>query len=206
MFSSDVISEVPKGVKGADITHLVRENGRECGHILWEIKRTKNWSNDFIPKLKGDMRELGAHVGIVATTTLPKGVEKFGLVDGVWVCEIQYALQLASALREGIIEVARQRIANEGKSDKMEMLYTYLTGTQFAQHIKSILEVIIAMRSDLDSEKRSIEKLWAKREMQIERTKKAAIRIHGDLEGIIGQSLPSSSMLALPEDNEPLLE
>ncbi|MFM7775155.1 MAG: DUF2130 domain-containing protein [Candidatus Kapaibacterium sp.] len=198
-FVFDSITEVPKGVKGADIVQTVRDQHRDCGLILWEIKRTKTWSNEYIPKLKADMRELHAHVGIIATTSLPKGVETFAMVDGVWVSDIRYALQLSSALREGIIDVARQRVANEGKSDKMELLYDYLTGQQFAQHIQSIMEVIITMRKELESEKAAYERIWAKREKQIERTRKAAVRIHGELEGIMGQTLSSSSLLALPD-------
>lgn len=198
-FMFDTIAEVPKGVKGADIVQTVVDQHRECGLILWEIKRTKTWSNEFIPKLKADMRELSAHVGIIATTALPKGVEMFANVDGVWVSDIRYALQLAGALREGVILVSRQRVANEGKSEKMELLYDYLTGPQFAQHIQSIMEVIITMRKELESERTAYERIWAKREKQIELTRKAALRIHGELEGIIGQTLTSSSMLALPD-------
>ncbi len=198
-FVWDEIKPVPKGVKGADVVHRVIEQGRDSGIILWEFKRTKSWNKEWINKLKEDVRDMRAHIAVIVTSVLPDGVESFAMIDGVWVCDVRFAVPLASVLRDGVIEVAKQRVASEGKSEKMEMLYHYLTGQEFAQHMQSMMEVFITMRKELDDEKRAYEKIWAKREKQIERTQRSAIRIRGDLEGIVGAALPPVQNLQLPE-------
>ncbi len=201
-FLFDDVKPVPKGVRGADIIHHVYENAQDCGVILWESKRTKGWDKKWVPKLKEDLRELRASVAVIVTTVLPENVDSFANIDGVWVCSVAFAIPLAAVLRDGLIEVAKQRRAAEGKNEKMDVLYHYLTGQDFANHMQSMMEVFINMRKELDDEKRAYERIWAKREKQIERTQRSAIRIRGDLEGIVGNALPAMTQLELPAASE----
>ncbi len=201
-FIYDDIKPVPKGVKGADVVQQVFEKGQDCGLIVWESKRTKAWSKDWITKLKEDQRALRASVAVIVSTVLPDEVDSFANMDGVWVCSVPYAIALASVLREGMIEVAKQRRAAEGKNEKMDVLYHYLTGQDFANHMQAMMEVFVSMRKELDDEKRAFERIWAKREKQIERTQRSALRIRGDLEGIVGNALPPIERLELPSGND----
>jgi hypothetical protein len=201
-FVYDSIQPVPKGIRGADVIQTVRDATRDCGIILWESKRTKGWSKEWIPKLKEDQRNLRADMAVLLSTALPEGIRNFAQVEGVWVCDITNAIALAGVLREGLIAVAKQRAANEGKSEKMELLYHYLSGQEFAQHVQSMMEVFINMRKELDDERRAYEKIWAKREKQIGRMERSAARLRGDLEGIMGNALPAVEMLGLPDVSE----
>jgi len=195
-FSSDEIIAVPKGIKGADIIQKVHdETGRYCGSIVWETKRTKAWSGGWIQKLKDDQRELRAEVAAIVTEVLPKDVNGFGCVSGVWVLGYSLVGGVASALRHGLLDVAQTILARRGKEEKTELLYSYLSGPQFRQRVEAIVETFSAMKEELDKEKRAINKIWAKREKQIERVIGNTVGMYGDLEGII--SLPQIESLEL---------
>lgn len=199
-FVYDDIKPVAKGVRGADVLHtVISQLGVECGKIIWEFKRTKTWSHDYIPKLKDDMREAKADVAVIETVTMPKSVERIGNVDGVWVCDVQSAIGLATALRQGLLDIARTRSAADGKNEKMEIVYDYLAGNEFRQRVTAIVETFITMKQDLDKEKNAMLKLWSQREKQIERLTLNTIKMYGELHGIIGNSLPSIPSLELGE-------
>ena len=198
-FKSDEFEPVEKGVKGADVIHKVRtKSGHYCGTILWETKRTKAWSDGWIPKLKLDQRRVKAELAVVVTTSMPKKVERIGNIDGVWITDFPYVLGIGMALREILIEVTQARSALAGKADTREVIYNYLTGSEFKQRIEAFIEPVIAMRIDLVAEKNAIEKLWAKREKQIQRVEQSIAGMHGDLQGIIGAALPLIQLLELP--------
>jgi hypothetical protein len=205
-FPTDAIVPVSKGVRGADLLQLVRTiSGRECGTIVWETKRTRNWSQSWIPKLKGDQRTQAAEIAVLVTEALPDGVRAFELIDGVWVTAPSCAMALATALRQGLVSVANERLAADGKTGKMEQLYEYLAGTEFRQKIEAIVEGFVTMKTDLESEKRAFAKIWARREKQIERVITNTALMYGNVQGIIGQStLPEIQCLTLnglPESN-----
>ncbi|MBU1152485.1 DUF2130 domain-containing protein [bacterium] len=200
-FPFDEIDSVSSGVKGADISHIVKtQSGRICGKILWETKRTKIWSDGWIQKLKDDQREAKADLAVIVSEILPKGFHHFRQIDGVWVTDIPSALSLALALRVILIQVARTREIQTGKEEKMEIVYNYLTGIEFRNRVQAIMEGFIAMKQDLDSEKRAMTSIWAKREKQIERVIQNIAGMHGELEGIAGSSLPVVKMLELPSE------
>ncbi|MCK6543000.1 DUF2130 domain-containing protein [bacterium] len=200
-FPLDVISEVPKGIRGADVLQRVyNRSGLESGTIIWESKRTKEWSPSWIQKLKDDMRSAGANVAVLVTQALPKEIKTMGNLDGVWITGFGTAVELAEVLRVGMTELAQTRIAAVGKNEKMEMLYNYLTGNEFRQKMEAVLEAFVQMRGDLDQERRSMEKNWQRREKQIERMMVSMSRMNGDLEGIMGTALPVIPALELPED------
>ena len=198
-FRTDVVQPVPKGIRGADVIQYVKTQlGNSCGSIIWESKRTKAWSDGWIQKLKDDQREVKATVAVLVSTTLPKGIKHIGNVEGVWVVDFSAAMGLALALRNGLVDLARTRASVAGKGEKMELVYNYLAGQEFRQRIEAIVESYTAMKDDLDSEKRAMEKIWAKREQQLQRSVKNIAGVYGDLQGIIGSALQPISRLELP--------
>ncbi len=201
-FRSDGIEPVAKGVRGADIVQRVRdEAGRQCGTIIWESKRTKAWSDAWVQKLKDDQRAAKAELAVIVSAVLPKDVNRFGNYEGIWVADFESALGLATALRANLIEVTRASSSLQGKNDKMELIYAYLSGTGFKQRVEAIVESFVSLKSDLEAEKRSMEKIWAKRDAQIERVIKSTAGMYGDLQGIIGSALPEVKLLELPPGN-----
>lgn len=202
-FPYDQIEPVGKGIKGADILQRVyTSTGQFCGTIIWESKNTKSWSDGWIEKLKDDQRTAKAEIAAIATITLPKDVSHFAFIEGVWVTDFSTVIGVASALRANLSQVAITKLAAEGKSDKMEMLYGYLSGTEFKQRVEAIVESFVAMKDDLEREKRAMESVWAKRDKQIQKVIHNVSGMYGDMQGIIGASLPKIEYLELPEPAE----
>ena len=197
-FPRDTIEPVPKGEFGGDTLHrIIGPLGQLCGTILWESKRTKNWSDGWLVKLRDDQRAAKAEIAVIVTQTLPKVVESFDLIDGVWVTHSRSMLSVAVALRHSLIEVASARQALEGQQTKTEMVYQYLTGPRFRHRVQAIVEAFSSMQEDLDKEKKAITKQWAKREEQIERVMGATVGMYGDLQAIAGKTLQEIEGLEL---------
>lgn len=197
-FRHDRILPVPKGMRGADVMQIVcTPSGQQCGTIIWESKRTKAWSDSWIDKLKEDQREAKADIAVIVSVTLPKDITGIGQINGVWVTDYTLAIGLATALRAVLVEVAKVKTSVEGKAGKMEMLYEYLAGPEFRQQIEGIVEAFVSMKNDLDAEKRAMEKIWSKREKQIEKVVKNTSRMYGSLQGIVGSTLPELKALEL---------
>ncbi len=189
-FPVDVIQPVPKGEHGGDVVQQVRgATGQDCGTILWESKRTKNWSDGWLAKLRADQRTAKAEFSVLVSQVLPKDVDTLDFVDSVWVAHPRAVLPVAIALRHSLIEVAAARQANQGQQGKMEMVYQYLTGSTFRQRVQAIVEAFSSMQEDLDRERKVIGKQWAKREQQIEQVMQSTVGMYGDLQGIAGKSL-----------------
>lgn len=188
-FPRDTIEPVPKGEFGGDaLQRVMGPLGQVCGTILWESKRTKNWSDGWLVKLRDDQRTAKADIAIIVSQTLPKDVEAFDLVDGIWVTNAKSVFSLAVALRHSLIELASARQALDGQQTKTEMVYQYLTGPRFRHRVEAIVEAFSFMQEDLDREKKAITKQWAKREEQIERVMQATVGMYGDLQAIAGKS------------------
>ena len=209
-FPHDEIQPVPKGIRGADLIQIVRTAfGAKCGVLLLETKNTKAWSSQWIPKLKDDMIETRAAIAILVSVVLPDDVIRFGMVDGVWVSDPLSAIPLACALRQQLISLDCERQASVGKNEKMELLYQYLSGTEFKQRIEGIVEAFIAMQDQVNKERRAMEKQWKEREKQIERVIKNTVGLYGDMQGIIGGQIPLIHLLEfeseaarnIPEDS-----
>ncbi len=197
-FPLDQIHPVAKGEHGGDVLHRVASSfGQACGTILWESKRTKNWSDGWLIKLREDQRQAKAEIAIIVSQALPKEVETFEFIDGVWVTHPKVALPLAIAMRNTLMEVAGARQASEGQQTKMEMVYQYLMGPRFRQRVQAIVEGFSSMKEDLDKERKVIMKQWAKREEQIDRVMMATVGMYGDLQGIAGKSLQEIDGLEL---------
>ncbi len=196
-FPLDDVAAVSKGAFGADVSHVVRDRTvGDCGCILWESKRTKNWNAEWLAKLRDDQRRVKAQVAIIVSDQLPAGVQSFSLVEGIWVTNRACALNLATALRTGLVQVAAARRALEGQQGKMEILYNYLSSDQFKQRIEGIIEPFKAMRTQLEKEKATMQTRWAEREKQLDRALASTCGLYGDLGGIIGQSLPAIEHLS----------
>lgn len=189
-FPRDTIEPVPKGEHGGDaLQHVVGPNGQPCGTIIWESKRTKNWSDGWLAKLREDQRTAKAEIAVIVSQSLPKEIETFGLVENVWVTHTKTVLPVALMLRHTLIEVGSARQASEGQQTKTEMVYQYLTGPRFRHRVEAIVEAFSSMQEDLDKEKKAIIKQWAKREEQIDRVMQATAGMYGDLQGIAGKTI-----------------
>lgn len=188
-FPQDLIEPVPKGEFGGDVLHrVIGPLGQRCGAILWETKRTKNWSDTWLPKLRDDQRAAKAELALIVSHTLPRGVETFDFIDGVWVSDSRCAIPVAIALRQSLISLSAVRQAGEGQQTKMELVYHYLTGPRFRHRIEAIVEKFSDMQSDLDKERKATTRLWAKREAQIRGVIESTVGMYGDLQGIAGKS------------------
>ena len=197
-FPFDLIEPVAKGEFGGDALHRVHSSGGiASGTILWESKRTRNWSDGWLGKLRDDQRSAKADVCVLVSQVLPKGVDAFDLVDGVWVASPQAALPVALMLRQGLLEVAQTRALAVGQQTKAEMVYQYLTGPRFKQRVEAIVEAFSSMQDDLDKERKVITRQWAKRQQQIERVMDATVGMYGDMQGIAGKSLQEIEGLEL---------
>ncbi len=197
-FPFDQILPVPKGEHGGDVVHrVVTPIGQPCGTILWESKRTKNWSDSWLVKLREDQRAAKAEIAVIVSQTLPKNVDTFESIDGVWVTHPKSALPVAMALRQMLMEVASARQASEGQQTKMELVYQYLMGPRFRQRVQAIVEGFSTMHEDLHKERKVIMKQWAKREEQIDRVMQATVGMYGDLQGIAGKTLQEIEGLEL---------
>jgi hypothetical protein len=197
-FPHDRIEPVPKGEHGGDILHrVVLPSGVVCGTILWESKRTKNWSDGWLAKLREDQRTAKAEIAVVVSAVLPKGVDTFDHIDGIWVTHPRAILPVALSLRQTLIEVNSARQASEGLQTKTELVYQYLTGPRFRQRVQAIVESFSAMKEDLDKERKVIMKQWAKRDEQIERVMQSTVGMYGDLQGIAGKTIQEIEGLEL---------
>ncbi len=204
-FPFDAIESVEKGEIGADVLQkVVSQSGNASGSIIWESKRTKNWSDGWLTKLREDQRTAKADIAVLVSQVLPKGVESFDVIDGVWVTSPRAALPVATVLRHTLIQVNMARQISEGQQTKTEMVYEYLTGPRFRQRVEAIVEAFSSMQEDLDKERKVIMKQWAKREEQIERVMGATIGMYGDLQGIAGKSLQEIEGLELQALESPL--
>ncbi|MDF3076248.1 MAG: hypothetical protein K0S09_137 [Sphingobacteriaceae bacterium] len=200
-FPFDVIDEVGKGVRGADCMQVVRNNfGQECGRIIYESKRTKDFGGDWIEKLKKDMRAVGADVAVIVTQCYPKGMDCFGEKDGVWICSFDELKAVAYVLRDGIIKLANATRSQENKGDKMHMLYDYLTSSEFNGQWKAISEGFMSMKLSIQQERNAMEKLWKSREKQLEKILLNAVHISGSVEGIAGKDIISLSLEGETDD------
>ncbi len=197
-FPFDDICPVAKGEHGGDVLQRVRSAyGNCCGTILWETKRTRNWSDGWLVKLREDQRAAKADIAVIVSHALPKEIETFELIDGVWVTHPKTMIPVGFSLRQILVEVASVRQSSEGQQTKAEMIYGYLTGPRFRQRVQALVEAFSGMQEDLDKERKVIMKQWAKRQEQIERVMQATVGMYGDLQGIAGKTIQEIEGLEL---------
>ncbi len=202
-FPLDSIEEIKKGARGGDCIQIVNTRSRQnCGKIYYESKRTKDYQPSWIEKFKADMREKGADIGVLVTEAMPSDFDRMGIKDGVWICSYEEFKGLCAVLRESIIQLSLAVASQENKGDKMYMLYDYLTSNNFRMQIEAIVEGFSSMKTALDSEKRSMQRIWKEREKQIEKVITNTIDMYGSIKGIAGNAIQSVKALELPGANE----
>ncbi len=202
-FPFDTIEEIKKGARGADCLQIV--NTREmqnCGTIYYESKRTKDFQKSWIEKFKADIREKGADIGVLVTEALPKDLERMGMVDGVWICTYEEFKALSSVLREQVVRLAHAINSQENRSDKMGLLYSYLTSNEFRMQIEAIVEGFTQMQNDLDAEKRAMARIWKQREKQISKVLESTTALYGSIRGIAGNAIGHVKALELPYEED----
>ena len=200
-FPFDLISEVGKGVKGADCLQTIRNNmGQECGTIIYESKRRQNFSVEWIEKLKKDMRNQKADIAVIVTSVMPKDMDCFGLKEGVWICSFSEVKAMSGVLRDGVIRVFNSAKSHENKGDKINMLYDYLISHEFSEKWKAMREGFKSIYDSIQREKDVMEKLWAARKKQLEKILYNSNDIKGSIEGISGKD--SINMNLLDNDEE----
>ena len=202
-FPFDTISDVEKGIRGADLVQDVRnEFGQNVGKIAWESKNTKNWTEAWVEKLKEDRLRAGAGIAVLVSNVLPEGVKSFGLYRDIWVTNYESLLPLASILRVQMIEMTKVQNSLKGKDEKMEVIYNYLISPEFKAKIENIIEAFSTMQDELDKEKPAMERLWSAREKQLRRVIDNTARLYGDMQGLIGSQLPKVDYLELGDGEE----
>lgn len=200
-FPDDIISEVPKGVRGADIIQFVRtKSGIDCGQIVWEIKNTKTWTKSWLTKLKQDQRILKAEIGIIVTSAMPEDIDNFGFKKGIWVTNKKSAFSLVHALRQQLLKVQQVKSASSGKQSNAEAVYDYLASNEFRQRIETLVEYFDARRAEIGKERNYFLKKWEQEETNIYKAMSGAIGVYADLQGITGSALPKINNLELPEE------
>ena len=201
-FPLDDLQPVAQGSRGADLHQVIIDpRGVRCAAILWECKNAKNWSDAWIPKLKADQRALHADVAFLVTSSLPRGMARFGLVDGVLVCDFATAVALAAVVRTNLLQLSQARNAAINKGEKLELLHRYLSGVQFRQRVEAIVEAFSTMRGDLEQERRAAERAWARRTKQIEAVTLGVAGMYGDLQGLV-PGLGSIPLLDMPDEDD----
>jgi hypothetical protein len=200
-FPFDVVEEVGKGVEGADCMQIVRNAaGKECGKIIYESKRAKNWSNAWVSKLKTDMRNKGADMAILVTQAFPKDMDRFGTREGIWICSYAEVASVASVLRSAVMCVADAKKSEENKGEKMQMLYAYISGTEFRQQIETIAESFQSLQFSINKERILMEKMWKEREKQLQKAFINTAHIYGSMKGILGASVTDIPLLEGTEE------
>ena len=190
-FPNDKISPVGKGVRGADIVQEVWDSkGNYNGKILWELKNTKTWQEGWIEKLKADKRTINAQEAVIISEILPVAMTVAGYHNGIWVTNRTFVITLASTLRAKLIEVFYAKQSVQAKDGKMELMYTYLSGTEFKHRIEAIVEAFTNMQNEIEKEKRYFMNKWSRDEKNIRMVIDNTFGMHGDLKAIIGRTLP----------------
>lgn len=197
-FLHDEVIPIGKGVAGGDIIQKVRTpTGKTAGIILWETKRAK-WSQIWLGKLREDARKIGATIPVLVCENVPEDIKTFGLIDGVIITSITYCLPLADILRRSIMQIAVAKSTASNKDEKLERLYQYLQSEAFRHRFEAYMEGVLEMQQDLETERRSMHRIWKKRELQIDRTLENISKMYGELQGIMGNTLPDIKTLTLP--------
>ncbi len=197
-FPLDTIEEIKKGIRGGDCMQIVNTRSRQnCGTIYYESKRTKDFQPSWIEKFKTDIREKGAEIGVLVTDVLPSDLDRMGFKDGIWICTYEEFKGLCGVLRESIIQISNAIGSQENKGDKMHMIYDYLTSPIFRMQVEAIVEGFSQMKTDLDSEKRSMQRIWKQREKQIEKVITNTIDMYGSIKGIAGNAIGTVKALEL---------
>ena len=206
-FPLDTIDEIKKGARGGDCIHIVNTRSvQNCGTIYYESKRTKDFQPSWIEKFKADIRAKGANIGVLVTEVMPSDMDRMGLKDGIWICNYDEFKGLCAVLRQSIIQLSTAISTQDNKGEKMHMLYDFLTSNTFRMQIEAIVEGFTQMKTDLETEKRSFQRIWKQREKQIDKVTLNTIEMHASIKGIAGNAIQSVKALELPGEEDEIFE
>lgn len=201
-FPLDSIEEIKKGARGGDCIQIVHTRSvQNCGSIYYESKRTKDFQPTWIEKFKADIRAKGANIGVLVTEVMPSDMDRMGLKDGIWICNYDEFKGLCAVLRQSIVQLSNAISTQENKGDKMHMLYDFLTSNTFRMQIEAIVEGFTQMKTDLETEKRSFQRIWKQRDKQIDKVTLNTIEMHASIKGIAGNAIQAVKALELPGED-----
>jgi len=202
-FPLDTIDEIKKGVRGGDCIQIVNTRSRQnCGMIYYESKRSKEFSPRWIEKFRDDIRDKGADIGVLVTEVMPSGMDRLGMVEGVWVCSYEEFKGLCAVLRDSIVRLSLMSGSQENKGEKMQMLYDFLTSPSFKLQMEAIVDGFTKMKSELDREKRAMQRIWKEREKQLDKVLLSTAEMYGSVRGIAGNAIQPMKALELPGEGE----
>ena len=204
-FPTDAIQPVKSGKRGADVIQSVRSARGDCGKLLWESKNHKHWSDSWIDKLRADQQAEKADVAIIVTAALPASIDHIGFVRGVWVCDFTSIVPLAIALHHQLDAIQQARTIDTNRSQVLDDVYEYVCGREFQHYVANTVVAALTMKTELDAERTAAERMFKKREKQIEAQVRNLAGLYGGLQGIAGGALqPVAALeLPLPPDEEP---
>ncbi|WP_072622522.1 DUF2130 domain-containing protein [Spirulina major] len=191
-FPTDKIDKTTKGAHGVDLYQSVMYNGQNCGLIVHEIKNTKNYQKDWIPKLKKDIVEKKATCAVLLTKTMPDGVEAgFKFEDNILIVDwFSYRLAV-SMLRNQMIKIQEKSQSIEIGNRYALDLWTYVNGADFANQ----LEHVITRQKNAQKQFDAMRKKFA----TFEQSFANAIQAQEDLIGRLGAFTMETEILELPE-------
>lgn len=200
-FPLDTIEEIKKGVRGGDCIQTVHTRSQQhCGTIYYESKRAKEFQQGWIEKFKADIRTKGSTIGVLVTEVMPSDLPRMGMKDGIWICTFGEFKSLSNVLRESIIQLNNAVVTQENKGDKMHLLYDFLTSNVFRMQVEAIVEGFSQMKSDLESEKRAMMRIWKQREKQLDKVITNTVDMYGSIRGIAGNAVQAVAALELPAE------
>ena len=147
--------------------------------------------------MKANSIEAKADVAILVTQVLPEGMRNFGPYEGVYVTNFECLAEVARLIRGTLIKLAQTREVNVGKNEKMEVLWKYLTSNEFSQRLSMVVETIGLERLEIEKERVAYTRMWANREKRLGRVMDNMAAMYGDLQGLMGKSLPELKLLEL---------
>ena len=200
-FPLDEVEPVPSGHHGADIILNIKDAGINVGKIIIEVKNTQNWSNNWIPTLLQNQADANADLAVLVSTKLPANMSEGGLKDNVWACRFAEFKYLMQALRQSVVAVSQARSQAETRDNDASRLYDFVLSTQFQHAMNALVTPVQKMREHHETEKRALQRVWRKRETEIENALENAANIIGSLAAHVpqGQLPPLADFPALED-------
>lgn len=191
---NDEVEEVKKGQRGADVILNVFDEFKPAGKIIIESKNAKTYKKEWIDKIKEDTVLVKGDIAILVTNTLPNNIEHAGQIDGVWICDYHSFKFLIFALRETIIKLNQSLLVNTNRAEKTDMLFDYLTSNEFRSQLEGIISGFVSIKTNIAEERYAMERIWKKREVELEKAIMQTNGFYGSIKGIVGAAIPDISL------------
>jgi len=162
-FPDDQIERIGRGEPGADIRHLIRHNGRDCGLIIYDSKNHKQFRDEHVAKLARDQLAARAEHAILSTHRFPRGARQLHVRDGVLLANPARVVTVVSMIRQHMLQTHTLRISNAEREEKTAKLYAFITSERCTQLLGRIDTQTDELLEHLVTEKKWQEKSWKKR-------------------------------------------